>query len=332
MKPFLIISLNAQKVLPLNNMPNALPIINIEPFVAKQIHLACLNVGFFYLTGHGLSNEYVARIRSLSKEFFSLPDHEKNEISITKTDFARGYQRLGQNITQYAQDWHEGIDLYAPVGPHHPLHKRKSKTLTGVNPIPKQIPEFESIVNDYVVKMKEIGMAVMHGMAMGLGLEEHYFEQFVDDSFWVMRMIGYPQLKQSEDVGISCGEHTDYGCLTILNTDETTGALQVLSKSGKWITADPIPGAFVINIGDMVNNWTNDLYKSTLHRVIHAKSSYRVSVPFFFEPNFDAIIQPLDVCVQASGKAPAYKPIMYGDHLLSKVTNNFDVGENKASL
>ncbi|KAJ2998588.1 hypothetical protein HDV02_004403 [Globomyces sp. JEL0801] len=277
-------------------MPNALPIINIEPFVnngsledkvkvAKQIHLACLNVGFFYLTGHGLSNEYVARIRSLSKEFFSLPDHEKNEISITKTDFARGYQRLGQNITQYAQDWHEGIDLYAPVGPHHPLHKRKSKTLTGVNPIPKQIPEFESIVNDYVVKMKEIGMAVMHGMAMGLGLEEHYFEQFVDDSFWVMRMIGYPQLKQSEDVGISCGE-----------------------------------------------NWTNDLYKSTLHRVIHAKSSYRVSVPFFFEPNFDAIIQPLDVCVQASGKAPAYKPIMYGDHLLSKVTNNFDVGENKASL
>jgi isopenicillin N synthase-like dioxygenase len=126
----------------------------------------------------------------------------------------------------------------------------------------------------------------------------------------------------------------DYGCLTILNTDETTGALQVMSKSGietltsgEWINADPLEGAFVINIGDMINVWTNGLYKSTLHRVIHTKQSYRISVPFFYEPSFDSVITPLPNCVKMTGGEEVYKQVVYGDHLLSKVSNNFDEKE-----
>lgn len=133
--------------------------------------------------------------------------------------------------------------------------------------------------------------------------------------------------KTATDEGISCGEHTDYGCLTILNQDDTRGALQVKAKSGEWINADPIEGCFVINIGDMINNWTNDLYKSTLHRVIHKGDNYRISVPFFFEPDFDAIIEPLASCVEKSGYPAKYSKVMYGDHLYSKVSNNFDVKE-----
>ncbi|KAL2911176.1 hypothetical protein HK105_209363 [Polyrhizophydium stewartii] len=184
--------------------------------------------------------------------------------------------------------------------------------------------------------MRRVGEAIMHAMALGLGLDEHFFDSRMDDSFWVMRLIGYPPLDPAADgVGISCGEHTDYGCLTILNTDETTGALQVKSKSGEWITANPIPGAFVINIGDMVNAclrivaslqvWTNEIYTSTLHRVIHTKGNFRVSVPFFFEPNFDTVVEPLPICVERSGRPPLHKPVMYGDHLLRKVGGNFDI-------
>jgi isopenicillin N synthase-like dioxygenase len=93
-----------------------------------------------------------------------------------------------------------------------------------------------------------------------------------------MRVIGYPNLTTNKDrVGISCGEHTDYGCLTFLNQDNTKGALQVQTKDGDWINADPIEGSFVVNIGDMLNVWTNDVYKSTLHRVIHKGDSYRIS-------------------------------------------------------
>jgi isopenicillin N synthase-like dioxygenase len=142
-----------------------------------------------------------------------------------------------------------------------------------------------------------------------------------------MRVFGYPPLQSAkgDNVGISCGEHTDYGCLTLLNQDETRDALQVLSKSGEWVNANKVDGALVVNIGDMVNIWTNNIYKSTLHRVIHKGSNYRVSIPFFYEPNFDSVISPLPSCVAETGGSPLHKSVMYGDHLLSKVTNNFEI-------
>ncbi|KAJ3371459.1 hypothetical protein HDU91_005290 [Kappamyces sp. JEL0680] len=266
--------------------------------------------------------------------------NEKEEISIQKNDFARGYQRLGQNITQYQSDWHEGVDLYAAVDDGHVIKQRGIKTLSGSNPIPKAPARWEACVNAYVCKMehrgridsKHVGRLIMRGMALGLGQSEDFFESYYTNPFWVMRLIGYPPLGAAAGSGISCGEHTDYGMLTILNTDDTPGALQVKTKGGDWIDADPIEGCFVINIGDMVNNLTNDLYKSTLHRVIHKGSNYRISVPFFFEPNFESVIAPLPDCVALSaGRKPLYDPVMYGDHLLSKVLNNFDVGEQKNS-
>ncbi len=114
---------------------------------------------------------------------------------------------------------------------------------------------------------------------------------------------------------------TSTGCLTILNTDDTPGALQVRDKTGRWIPADPIPGAFVINIGDMLNVWTNDVYSATLHRVIHSANNYRISIPFFFEPNFETVVAPIP---GIGDENKHYGPIKYGDHLYSKVANNFD--------
>jgi isopenicillin N synthase-like dioxygenase len=105
------------------------------------------------------------------------------------------------------------------------------------------------------------------------------------------------------------------------------GALQVLSRNGEWIDADPIPGALVVNIGDMLNILTNDLYHATLHRVVHRKQSYRVSVPFFYEPNFDAKIAPIPKCLDETGGHAKHAPVIYGEHLLSKVSNNFDINK-----
>ncbi|KAJ3035904.1 hypothetical protein HDV00_003304 [Rhizophlyctis rosea] len=114
--------------------------------------------------------------------------------------------------------------------------------------------------------------------------------------------------------------------------DDTPGSLQVKGKTGEWINVDPIPGTFVINIGDMLNIWTNGIYTSTLHRVIHTKHTYRVSVPFFFEPNFGAVIEPLQGCVEETGGKALHGRVMYGDHLLSKVENNFDVGAKSGEV
>ncbi|KAF8458216.1 hypothetical protein BDZ91DRAFT_743282 [Kalaharituber pfeilii] len=129
--------------------------------------------------------------------------------------------------------------------------------------------------------------------AMSLALHpfpprEDLFVPYLQAPFWVMRIIGYPPLANSEHVGVSCGEHSDYGCTTFLLADDTKGALQVRAKDGSWLGADPIEGAYVVNIGDMVEAWTNGLWKSTRHRVVHKGNGYRVSVPFFFEPDWNA--------------------------------------------
>jgi isopenicillin N synthase-like dioxygenase len=130
----------------------------------------------------------------------------------------------------------------------------------------------------------------------------------------VLRVIGYPPLPASfdTDTGISCGAHTDYGCLTFLLADPTPGALQVEAKDGSWIPADPVPGAFVVNIGDIIDTLTGHQYKSTYHRVIHRGEKYRVSIPFFFEPMRDMVIKPF-----AEMMAPGVKvePFTYFDHL-----------------
>ncbi|GFP89253.1 probable 2-oxoglutarate-dependent dioxygenase at3g49630 [Phtheirospermum japonicum] len=171
----------------------------------------------------------------------------------------------------------------------------------------------------------------MRGIALALGGPVDAFEgDRAGDPFWVLRVIGYPiahrengneMPNEKNDVG--CGAHTDYGLLTLLNQDDDITALEVRNSNGEWISAVPVPGTFVCNIGDMLKIMTNGLYESTLHRVINNSPKYRVCVAYFYEPNFDAAIEPLDACVQRTGGARKFEGAVYGKHLVSKVLNNF---------
>ena len=140
----------------------------------------------------------------------------------------------------------------------------------------------------------------------GYGVDENAFIKpgVGDESYWVMRLINYPPLTSDLDsnlcreidkrIALSCGEHSDYGLLTLVNQDENVEALQVQNRKGEWLFAPPLPNTFVCNIGDMLELMTNYEYKSTKHRVVnaHAGSNSRVSIPFFYEPNFDTLIEP----------------------------------------
>lgn len=346
---------------------STLPIIDIAPWIeghdhkgrlsaAAAIHAACLEFGFFYLD----ISSYVApdepeELSRLAHSFFDLPQEEKDIISLRNQDHARGYQPMKENVTKGKADSHEAIDFYRPVE-----KPDKGKLLWGENQWPS-IPEFRKKYEAWVDKMKALGLIVMHAMAVGLGMTDAEWEDLkaqVDDSFWVLRIIGYPPLPNDDD-GVSCGAHKDYGCLTFLWADDTRGALQVFLpqqflavenpggvirqeglEEGIWITADPIPGCIVCNIGEMWEIWSNGLYKSTLHRVIHRGPDYRVSIPFFFEPNFDAKVAPLeaarriqeDLSRTTEGYNTSqqirkiYEPKIYGDFLLTKVSNNFAGG------
>ncbi|KAF1977322.1 naringenin,2-oxoglutarate 3-dioxygenase [Bimuria novae-zelandiae CBS 107.79] len=344
----------------------SLPMVDISPFLAsssssearKQVALAidraCTDFGFFYLTGHGIPQARLEEVISLAREFFSSPAEEKNKIKRHDAggpeggDGARGYQGMGENVTQGKKDMHEAIDLYREWD-HAPTQSGSGgegtrRTLEGPNLWPEEPKELKSVYLEYIDQLQSVGTALVRAMGQALDLpvpgestsgtgqteDSEIFVRNTSKSFWVMRLIGYPKLAtpinpDADLAELSCGEHTDYGCVTLLLADPTLGALQVLLKDGKtWLNADPIPGAFVVNIGDMIEWWTNGLWQSTKHRVIHRGEGYRVSVPFFFEPNFDAVVKPLGKCVERNGKEPMHQEITYGEHLLSKVFGNFD--------
>lgn len=343
----------------------SLPIIDISPFldadsnpearerVSTAINRACTDFGFFYLTGHGIPQPKLDQIISLARQFFALPTDQKNKIKRYDAggpeggDGARGYQGMGENVTQGKKDMHEAIDLYREWD--HAQRKEGERgqgtwsTLNGSNRWPEEPEQLKAVYLEYIDQLQGVGTALVRAMGQALGLpppdlastsaatqeDSEVFVRNTDKSFWVMRLIGYPKLDApiSADADItelSCGEHTDYGCVTLLLADPTPGALQVLLKDGKtWLNADPLPGAFVVNIGDMIERWTNGIWRSTKHRVIHRGEGYRVSVPFFFEPNFEAVVRPLESCVKRSGKEPMHEGNTYGEHLLGKVFGNF---------
>ncbi|KAF1347321.1 Clavaminate synthase-like protein [Lizonia empirigonia] len=321
---------------------------------AAAINAACTNYGFFYLTGHGIPEAELDQIIDLARRFFALPLREKEKIKRFDAggpqggDSARGYQGLGENVTGGLQDVQEAVDFYRPwdpekveVGDGGPGTR---KTLQGPNLWPEEPRELREVYEKYIERVTDVGRALVSAMGVALGLgrgtaadvdastededeveDENVFLRHCNESFWVMRMINYPPLPSTTEVNptttpsqFSCGAHTDYGCVTLLLTDSTPNALQVRLKNGTWLPAPPRRGAFVVNIGDMIERWTNGAWTSTLHRNVG-----RISIPFFFEPNFDAHIAPLARCVRASGQPPVHRGSSYGEHLLTKVFSNF---------
>lgn len=223
-----------------------------------------------------------------------------------------------------------GWDCYKPFPSEE---EDPTKLLHGPNRWPSQPANFRPLLEAHFEKMQVLGHALMEATAMALGLHEGEdnddddyarLKSWVSDPFWVARCIGYPPLPPDAK-GVSCGAHKDYGNWTLLLADPTPGALQVFLRDpqgsetdpdsgerGTWINADPKPGCLVVNVGEMVEVYSAGRYKATLHRVIHKSPTYRVSVPFFFEPNFDATITVSGVCAprrddNASSRRSTYK-------------------------
>jgi isopenicillin N synthase-like dioxygenase len=330
---------------PLLRSFQSIPTIDISPFVeedqceskklevAKQLDSACRSCGFFYVKGHGVRKELTDDVLGLAADFFEQPQEVKDTIAMSNSPGTfRGYQRMGENVTQGQADQHEAIDFFR----ENPSDATSDQLLFpfGKNQWPEggNTADFRRRYQEYVREMRRVGTAVMRGLALGLKLPEKYFDPMYDDSFWVMRCIHYPPRPPSESTDQGCGAHTDYGCLTIICSDGSRGALQAMNTDGEWVSGDPVEGAFIMNLGDMLNIWTDGLYKSTPHRVLATSSTStirptvgRISVPFFFEPNYDTQVTPLAVCCDETG-GPKHAPQIYGEHLEKKVFSNFTPG------
>ncbi|KAF1813372.1 Clavaminate synthase-like protein, partial [Eremomyces bilateralis CBS 781.70] len=328
-----------------------LPLIDISPFltwkaspdsrahIAAHLAAACRTHGAFYLTGHGIPRATTSHLLSLARRFF-LENSPAEKAQIARQapgagdeDGVRGYQARGGDVVGRRRSWREVVDVYREGG-----GGAADGLLEGRERWPERHEEMREAVEGYVGRVRGVGRAVVRamGVALGLGVGVGVLEGGTEGA-WVLRLVGYPSLpEEGEENGedekegdgddgeqYSCDAHTDYGCVTLLLADATAAALQVQLKDGTWIDANPIDDAYIVTIGDIMERWTNGVWQSTTHRVIHRGDTYRVNVPFFFEPALDAVIRPLDACIKASGEPPKYGKIVYRDHLFAKMKGNF---------
>lgn len=296
--------------------------------VAAAIGAACREHGFFYVVGHGVSVELQERLEQLSREFFAQSHEAKMQIQMAHGGRAwRGYFPVGGELTSGQPDWKEGLYFGAELGAQHPL-VQAGVPLHGRNLFPAQPAQLRATVLEYLAALTTLGHRLMAGIALSLGLPETYFdERYTHDPLILFRIFNYPG--QNDAAGWGVGEHTDYGLLTILKQDDA-GGLQVEVR-GQWLEAPPVSNSFVCNIGDMLDRLTGGLYRSTPHRVRNVSGRDRLSFPFFFDPNFNAAIAPIELDTtprddrhERWDNASVHDlQGTYGDYLLSKIAKVF---------
>ncbi len=282
---------------------NELPIIDVAPLlnggagaarVAQQIGVACRDTGFFYAVGHGIDAALASQLEAASRAFFALDAAEKSRIRMDLGGRAwRGYFPVGGELTSGIPDDKEGLYFGSELPAHDP-RVAAGTPLHGHNLFPER-PDLRGVVLTWLEEMTRLAHVLMGGIALSLGLEANYFfDRYTRDPLILFRIFNYPGIParapSSDRWGV--GEHTDYGVLTILKQDDV-GGLQVKSRGG-WIDAPPVPDAFVCNIGDMLDRMTRGLYRSTPHRVLNRSDVDRLSFPFFFDPNFDVVVKPIE--------------------------------------
>ncbi|KAF8595138.1 Clavaminate synthase-like protein [Ceratobasidium sp. AG-I] len=307
----------------------SIPIIDITDLsngtnpaqVANAIRDACVHVGFFYVKNHGIDDQIIENVVKVSKQFFDLPDEEKTKLDIHKSSNFKGYTALlGENTNpENRGDLHEGFD----IGPESSTGDSANDSMSGSNVWPDSnlIPEFREAVMNYYQAIVSLGLKLFPAFALALNLPEDFFADKVQDAAAIMRLLHYPpQTGVVDDRVQGIGAHTEQ-CFTILWQDGVS-ALQVLNTTGQWVDAIPIPGTFVINIGDQLARWTNDVFKSTVHRAINRSGVRRYSMPLFFGTDYHVKLEALPSCVSET-RPPRYEVVYAGDYVKSRLEETY---------
>lgn len=325
----------------------SIPIIDIAPFshgdaagraaVAAEVKRACEEIGFFMIKGHGVDQNLIDETYDEAAAFFRLPVEQKLKIKQPSPEVPRGYtpfkgETLSASLGRAAPaDLKEMIDFGPVDTPDNAyFHSPEAGHFFDANLWPDKPDGFKGAMQTYYRRMNRLANDLMSIFAYALDLPENFFFDKLDKNISALRVICYPEQTVAPEPGqLRSGAHTDYGTLTILMSDKSAGGLQAQHRDGYWVDVVIEPGTYVVNIGDIMQIWTNDQWVSTMHRVVNppaelADKSRRHSVVFFHQPNYDALIETLPSCFADDGSS-RYEPIDYHEHWTRKwmATKNY---------
>ena len=320
-------------------MSGEFPVFDLEAFesadqagkqtLGRQVDEICRSTGFLAIGNHGVPQSVIEGAWNKAHDFFSLPAGVKQRARAPYEGYPYGY--LGPELEALAKS--QGVDTPPDL---------KESFNGGPQSVPTDIvdpqalgfcyaetiwpdePEgFKQAWSAYYSAMEDLAERIMRVFAVALDLPEAFFDSYIDQPISALRALNYPeQVKAPEPGQLRAGAHTDYGSLTIFLPQAGSRGLEIRSAAGDWIPVPPVPGAFVINIGDLMALWTNDRWVSTLHRVVNPSAQAgglerRQSFAFFHQPNWDAEIRCLESCI-GQGETAKYEPVRSGPYLMSK--------------
>ncbi len=295
---------------------------------ADEIGAACEDVGFFVIANHGVAQSLVDHAFAVSAALFALPLEEKMRMAPVDGKTPRGYQafatrNLGRTLGQPTPPDLREQFFIGPLQSKDAVLARAAPFYAD-NIWPAALPEYREAFTAYYRALESLSAELMRVFALALKLPVQFFDDKIQDHFSTCPSNFYPPLDYVPPPGqLRTGAHTDFGSLTILAMAGETSGLQVLMPDNTWLNVDPPPGHFVVNLGDMMARWTNDRWKSTLHRVAniadtHGKVAARQSIGYFLHPNYEASVACLETCCDAMNPAK-YAPIVAGEHMREKL-------------
>jgi len=300
--------------------------------IAGAINRACCEVGFFVIASHGVPDGIADAAWDAGRRFFALPLEQRLRVAMPEPGYPYGYcplsaetlaSSLGASTPPDLKETYAIGPVDPPPTPLEAMNDPDERAVYATNLWPDALPALRPAWEVYYRAMADLAGRLMELFAAALGLPDGWFGSSIDRHGSAMRMVRYPHVDRDALPGqLRAGAHTDYGTLTILRQDGAPGGLEVLTVDGRWAPVPFAPDTYVVNIGDLMARWTNDRWRSTLHRVVLPPpdargSTERYSLPFFHNANWDAAVACLPTCL-APGDEPRYPPVRAGAHLMAK--------------